>query len=380
MNSEISLPSDERSRRWRLVLGGGAADAIDATLSTHDSRMDACLDALYDSNRQGGLGASSPNVARWLGDIRSYFPSSVVQVMQADAIERLDMKRLLLEPEILEAAEPSVQLAATLISLKNLIPAQTRETARTVVRKLVANIERRLATSLQQAITGAINRSARRRHPRHSDIDWNRTIRANLRHYQKDRRTIIPETLWGYGRRSQSLKDIIVCVDQSGSMAGSVVYSSILAATMASMRAVSTRMVVFDTEVVDMTDQLSDPVSVLFGIQLGGGTDIEKALAYSQSLIRRPSDTVFILISDLIEGGNPEGFLSRAEAIVRSGATAVCLLALDDDGAPQFDRRNAATMASFGMPAFAMTPDKFPELMAAALQRQDLSKFANPSR
>lgn len=376
MNSNTSTTFSERARRWRLVLGGGEADATGASLSTTDARKDDCLDALYDSNRKGGLGTSSPHVARWLGDIRRYFPSSVVQIMQADAIERLDMKRLLLEPESLASAEPSVQLAATLVELKNLIPAQTRATAREVVRKLVADVERRLANPLRQAISGALNRSARRRRPRHSDIDWNRTIRANLRHYQKDRRTIIPETLWGYGRRSQSLKDVIVCVDQSGSMAGSVVYSSILAATMASMRALSTRLVVFDTEVVDLTDQLADPVSVLFGIQLGGGTHIEKALAYSQSLIRRPNDTVFILISDLIEGTDPAGFLARAESIVRSGATAVCLLALDDSGAPMFDRRAAAAMAAFGMPAFAMTPDRFPELMAAALQRRDLAVFA----
>ncbi len=363
----------ERARRWRLVLGDDEADGIGVALQSRDVAMDACLTALYDSDRSGGLGSSAPNVARWLGDIREYFPSSVVQVMQADAIERLDMKRLLLEPETLASVEPSIQLAATLISLKGLIPAKTRATARLIVRKLVEDVERRLSNPLRQQIAGALNRSVRNRRPRHAEIDWHRTIRANLRHYQTDYRTIIPETRIGYGRRGSALRDVILCVDQSGSMAGSVVYSSILAATMASIRAVKTHLVVFDTAVVDMTPHLNDPVELLFGTQLGGGTDIAQALAYCQGLMQRPADTVFVLISDLIEGGDNSKFLARAQQIARSGATAVCLLALDDHGAPQFDRSNASAFASFGIPTFATTPDLFPELMAAAIKKQDIA-------
>lgn len=369
----------ERARRWRLVLGGDEADGICIALNQRDTAMDTCLSALYDSERRGGLGGSAPNVARWLGDIREYFPSSVVQVMQADAINRLNMKQLLLEPEILETVEPSVQLAATLISLKGMIPAKTRATARIVVRKLVEDIEKRLSNPLRQAISGALNRSARNRRPKHAEIDWPRTIRANLRHYQREYHTIIPETRIGFGRKGSALKDIILCVDQSGSMAGSVVYSSIMAATMASIRAVKTYLVVFDTAIVDLTPQLNDPVEVLFGTQLGGGTDIAQALGYCQSLMQRPADTVFVLISDLIEGGDNGKFLARAQQIARSGATAVCLLALDDRGAPCFDRDNAAAFSSFGIPTFATTPDRFPELMAAAIKKQDLSPFARSS-
>lgn len=369
----------ERARRWRLVLGGDEADGVCITLNARDSAMDTCLGALYDSERRGGLGGSAPNVARWLGDIREYFPSSVVQVMQADAINRLNMKQLLLEPEVLETVEPSIQLAATLISLKGMIPAKTRATARIVVRKLVEDIEKRLSNPLRQAISGALNRSARNRRPKHAEMDWLRTIRANLRHYQSEYNTIIPETRIGFGRKGSALKDIILCVDQSGSMAGSVVYSSIMAATMASIRAVKTYLVVFDTAVVDLTPQLNDPVEVLFGTQLGGGTDIAQALSYCIGLMQRPADTVFVLISDLIEGGDNSKFLARAQQIARSGATAVCLLALDDGGAPCFDRNNSAVFAGFGIPTFATTPDRFPELMAAAIKKQDLSSFARSS-
>jgi Mg-chelatase subunit ChlD len=371
----MSETASEGLRRWRLVLGGDEADGTCATLDARDSAMDACLAALYDSERRGGLGGSAPNVARWLGDIREYFPSSVVQVMQADAIERLDMKQLLLEPETLATIEPSIQLAATLISMRGLIPAKTRATARLVVRKLCEDVERRLSNPLRQQISGALNRSARNRRPKHAEIDWHRTIRANLRHYQREYRTIIPETRIGFGRKGSALRDIVLCVDQSGSMAGSVVYSSILAATMASIRAVKTHLVVFDTSVVDMTPRLADPVEVLFGVQLGGGTDIAQALAYCQGLIQRPSDTVFVLISDLLEGGDNSKFLARAEQIAKSGATAICLLALDDHGAPCYDRGNAATLAGFGMPTFATTPDLFPELMAAAIKKEDIGRM-----
>jgi Mg-chelatase subunit ChlD len=171
------------------------------------------------------------------------------------------------------------------------------------VRRVVEDLERRLASPLRQAITGSLNRSARNRRPRHSEIDWPRTIHANLKHYQPAYHTVIPETRIGFGRKSSALRDIILCVDQSGSMAGSIVYSGVMAAVMASLRAVSTSLVFFDTAVVDMTDKLADPVDVLFGAQLGGGTDIHRAVTYCQSLISRPTETIFILISDLIEGG-----------------------------------------------------------------------------
>jgi VWA domain containing CoxE-like protein len=375
----------ERLRRWRLALGGAPdGEGTGHQLSGSDIAVDAALSALYDAapagaggdrggGRGAGLNASAPRVARWLGDIRSYFPSTVVQVMQADAIERLNLTRLLLEPEMLAAVEPDVHLVGTLLSLNRVMPDKSKQAARDVVAKVVADLEPRIAQKTRTALAGALNRAARVNRPRHRDIDWNRTIHANLKHYQPQHRTLVPERLVGYGRKSQSVqRDVVLCVDQSGSMAASVVYSSVFAAVLASLRALKTSLVVFDTAVVDLTDKLADPVDVLFGTQLGGGTDINRAVAYGEQLITRPRDTIFVLISDLYEGGIREEMLRRVATMIAAGVQVIVLLALSDDGAPDYDHENAAALAGLGVPAFACTPDVFPELMAAAIERRDL--------
>jgi Mg-chelatase subunit ChlD len=399
----------ERVRRWRLLLGApaenelatlGAADEpgegdgdgpgrpttpVPRILDRRDQAMDAALAALYDGDpdrrdprRRGGLGASSPSVARWLGDIRSYFPSSVVQVMQRDAIDRLHLRQLLLEPEMLASVEPDVHLVGTLLSLTGLMPDQTLATARTVVAKVVADIERRIANRTRAAVAGALNRATRSRRPRLRDVDWNRTIAANLKHYQPEYRTVIPERMVGYGRRQQVIsRDIVLAIDQSGSMAASIVFASVFGAVLASLRAVRTSLVVFDTAVVDLTDQLDDPVALLFGTQLGGGTDINKAIGYCQTLVTRPRDTILVLISDLIEGGVQEELLARVAALVDSGVTVVALLALSDEGAPVYDVDNAAALAELGVPAFACTPDAFPDLLSVAIEGGDIAAWAH---
>ncbi len=379
--AEVTDAAGERMRRWRLVLGGDEADGTGCALTGQDAAMDGALGALYGKgnqaqsgrSRSAGLGVSAPSVARWLGDIRTYFPSSVVQVMQRDAIDRLGLSTLLLEPEMLEAVEADVHLVGTLLSLNKAMPETTKETARAVVRKVVEDLEKRLATRTRATLTGALDRSARISRPRHHDIDWNRTIAANLKHYLPEYRTIVPERLIGYGRASQSVKkEVVLCIDQSGSMAASVVYASVFGAVLASMRSIATRLVVFDTAVVDLTDQLDDPVDVLFGTQLGGGTDINRALAYCQSQITRPADTVVVLISDLYEGGIRNEMLKRVAAMKASGVQFVTLLALSDEGAPAYDREHAAALAALDAPAFACTPDLFPEVMAAAIEKRPL--------
>jgi Mg-chelatase subunit ChlD len=392
----------ERLRRWRLALGG-ADDGTGQELTGNDRGIDAALAALYESGSGGAggsggsagggagggggargadLGASAPRVARWLGDIRGYFPSTVVQVMQADAIERLGLRRLLLEPEMLQAVEPDIHLVGTLLSLNGVMPEATRHAARSVVAAVVAELERRVAQKTRAAISGALNRATRINRPRHRDIDWDRTIRANLRHYQPAYRSIVPERLVGYGRRTQAVqRDVVLCVDQSGSMAASVVYSAVFAAVLASMRSLRTSLVVFDTSVVDLTDQLADPVEVLFGTQLGGGTDINRAVAYGQGLVTRPRDTIFVLISDLYEGGVRDEMLRRVASMTAAGVQVIVLLALSDEGAPAYDHENAAALAALGVPAFACTPDVFPELMAAAIERRELraADFTGPT-
>ena len=369
------ISDEEAARRWRLILGGEEADGIGCSLNVSDARMDKALQALYDSDRKGGLGSSAPNVSRWLGDIREYFPSSVVQVLQRDAIERLDMTRLLMEPEVLESLQPDVHLVADLIAMSGVIPAKTRETARAVVRKVVDELMKKLSEPTRAAIAGALNRSARNRRPRHADIDWRRTIHANLKHYQPDYKTIVPEVRIGYGRRRQSMRHVVLCIDQSGSMATSVVYSAIFGAVLATLPSVSTSLVVFDTSIVDLTDELDDPIDLLFSVQLGGGTDINGAVRYCQTLVRSPQDTIFVLISDLFEGGVETEFMKRAASLVASGVQFVALLALSNEGAPSYNADLAGQLAGIGVPAFACTPDKFPALMAAAIERRDLREF-----
>jgi hypothetical protein len=384
--AEENTPAlNEHLRRWRLILGGGDADGICAgdgagrggfSLSGADLAMDKALSALYDSDRSAGLGASSPNVARWLGDIRTYFPTSIVRVMQQDALERLNLRQLLLEPELLAEVEPDVHLVSNLLSLSKVMPGKTKDTARLVVQRVVEELLRKLEQPTRQAVLGSLNRAMRNRRPRHTEIDWPRTIRANLKHYQPEYRTIIPETRIGYGRKRAALRNIILCVDQSGSMATSVVYAGIFSAVLASLPAVKTSMVVFDTAVVDLTELLQDPVEVLFGTQLGGGTDINRALAYCQGLIQQPQETILVLISDLYEGGNQSEMRKRLRTLVDSGVQLITLLALNDDGAPCYDHQNARFITELGPPAFACTPDLFPDLMAAAINRQDLKQWA----
>ena len=296
---------EEQIRKWRLILGGEQNDGTDFKLGKIDLQMDASLSALYDSDRQGGLGPSSPNVSRWLGDIRTFFPNTVVQVMQQDALQRLNLTQMLFEKEMLEQVEADVHLVATLMTLSRVIPDKTKDTARKVVRKVVDQLLAKLTQPMQQAVSGSINRSIRNTRPRHNEINWHSTILKNLKHYQPDYKTIIPETRIGYGRKRTSLKDVVLCLDQSGSMGTSVVYSGIFGSVMASIPAVNTKMVVFDTAVADLTEELTDPVELLFGVQLGGGTDINLALTYCQQIITRPLDTVMILITDLFEGGSP---------------------------------------------------------------------------
>lgn len=362
--------------RWRLILGQKADPEQETALSEAMQGMDAVLEALYDTERQGGLGSSSPNINRWLGDIRRYFPSQVVQVMQRDALERLGLTQLLLEPELLSTVEPDVNLVAALLSLNKVMPDKTRETARLVVRKVVEELEKKLRNPLQEALQSALNRSVRNRRPRSNEIDWPRTIRQNLKHYQPEYKTIIPERLAGFGRKGQALRHVILLLDQSGSMAGSVVYAGILGSVMASVRSVQTNVVAFDTAVVDLSAQQHDPVELLFGTQLGGGTDIAKALGYAETLVRSPQDTILVLISDLFEGGDRRQMLKKAASMRQSGVTMIGLLALSDEGAPAYDHDNAAALAALDIPAFACTPVLFPDLMAAAIQKRNLKTWA----
>jgi Mg-chelatase subunit ChlD len=385
---------EERARRWRLVLGKGPApeegegaeeqgsggEGGDGEgLSEGDKALDESLEALYGDSGgdEGGFGDSAPDIARWLGDIRNYFPAPVVRMMQQDALKKLNLRKVLNQPELLAEIEPDVNLVATLLSLKKVMNAETRETARQVVRQVVEELQKRLEFPLRQAIAGSLNRSLRTRRPKAKDINWGRTIYANLKHYQPEYKTVVPETLVGYGRKRSALRDVILAIDTSGSMAQSVVYASICGAVMASIETLATKLVMFDTSVVDLSDELDDPVEMLFGIRLGGGTNIGRALTYCQQLVTRPRDTILVLLTDLYEGGGgAETMLKRTAELVADGVQVIVLLALNDQGAPRFNRKIAQELVDLGVPSFACTPDLFPDLMGAAINGRDIRQWA----
>lgn len=380
--------SDERSRRWRLVLGEPSGFG---PLDGRNARIDSALAALYDGGpgasggapdtsapRGATLGDSSPRVARWLGEVRDLFPARVVRVLQADALDRLGLRRMLLDPGLAEAVRPDVHLAAAVLALADSLPEEARAPARALVRRVTGELEERLAHRMRSEVRGALDRSARTRRPRSAaDVDWHATIRRNLRHYVPERGVLVPASVVGRARSGPGVRgQVVLAVDQSGSMAASLVYAGVFASVLASLRSLRTRLVAFGTGVADLTDRLSDPVDALFGASIGGGTDVGRALAYCERLITSPAETVLVLISDLHEAGSPEEMLRRLAALRAAGVRVVVLPALSDDGTPAYDQENASAVASLGIPAFACSPDDFPDLMAAAVEGRSLSAWA----
>ncbi|MBE0335609.1 VWA domain-containing protein [Paenibacillus sp. 28ISP30-2] len=391
---------DERRAvsRWRLILGqtaepslrnSGGGEAIE--LTEDEQIMDQALAAIYDDtstysgeqsgsgSRRGapgsGTGASAPRLSKWLGDVRTFFPEDVVSIIQNDAMERKGWKQLLFEPEVLSQVKPDISMVGTLMALKGKIPEKTKETARLLIQSVVDELVRRLEHDLRRAVTGAINRRQHSPLPSLSGLDWKRTIQRNLKHYDVERRQIVPEKFYYFdrARRSKEWK-VIVDIDQSGSMAESIIWASVTASIFASMPALDTQVVAFDTSVVDLTEQCAnDPVDMLFGIQLGGGTNIDKSVAYCEQFIEEPKKTLFILISDLYEGGSQARLVRRMREMRESGVKTMCLLALSDEGQPFYDKRLAKQLSRDGTPSFACTPALLPALVEGALKGQDLA-------
>jgi hypothetical protein len=383
----------EELRRWRLVLGKDSQQPLDGMcaggcpLSAGDAEMDEALAAIYDETageeqaagqRSAGLGKSSPRLAKWLGDIRTYFKEDVVAVIQQDAIEKKGLKQLLFEPDMLKSVQPNIQLVGTLMSLGGRIPERTKETARMVVAAVVEEIKKRLEQKIRQAVLGALNRKEHSPLPSASAIDWKGTVGRNLKNYNPGLGTIIPERVYFYSRAQRSNNwTVIVDMDQSGSMADSVVYGAVCGSIFASLPALDTHVVAFDTEVVDLTEKCgNDPVDMLFGVQLGGGTDINKSVAYCEQFIQEPKRTLFILITDLYEGGNQAQLVRRLGEMAAAGVRAICLLALSDSGVPSYDEALARKLAALGIPCFGCTPQRLPELLEGALRGADLKALA----
>jgi len=374
------MSQTEQLSRWRLILGAETEQSFSgmggAPLSQEELLMDSALGAIYggpgegfgESGRGAGKGPSSPVISKWLGDLRSLFDPETVAVVQNDAIERKGLKQLLLEPELLDTLEPDLNLASTLLMLKDQIPKKSKEAARAFIRRIVEEINRLLENDMRRAVTAALTRRAHSPLPAAAALDFPYTIRRNLKNYNKELGAILPERVWFFDRASRVNRwHVILDIDQSGSMGQSILYSSVMACVLASMSAVRTSVVAFDTQIMDLTPLCADPVDLLFGFQMGGGTDIAKSVAYCQELVESPAKTLFFLISDLDEGGNRAALLRRLEELKASGVTVVVLLAIADGGKPYYDAQTAQRVAAMDIPCFACAPEKLPELLERAL-------------
>ena len=403
----MSTISPDQLSRWRLILGKDAEQSLNEfmpggfALSSEQQEMDEALEAIYSSasdeeisreewesspDKRGpgfAKGRSFPRVAKWLDQIRNFFPTDCVVLLQKDAIERRGMKELLLEPEMLAKVEPSIDLASAVLSLKNMVPDKAKAAARDLVRRVVEELRKRLESQFAQAIRGALDRNRQSPFRSLPNLDWKRTIRRNLKNYNPELKAIIPEHTYFFSRQQRQAEwNVIIAMDQSGSMHSSLIYGGIMGAILASMPAVETHVVAFNHEdVVDLTELCADPVDLLFGVQLGGAEDNWKATSYCERVMHTPSKTLYILLADLFDTSpNTSRFVKRMEYLLESGVKAIGLLAISDQGQPSYNERLAEQLAKLGMPCFGCVPDKLPDLLSAVLKGQDLQKFADTAR
>ena len=377
---------EKKLSRWRLILGAESEERFNSMnnntpliLSQEDFMLENALASLYGSNGQTSLGSSqkgisSPSVTKWLGDIKNIFDKEIVTIIQNDAIERYGLKELIFEPEILEYLEPNINLAQTIMLLKEQIPKKSKESVRVFIKKVVDEINKLLADDVRRCITAAVNKKQHSPIPSAAALDFKYTIKKNLKNYNKDLNTIIPEKVYFFDKSSNLANkwQIILDIDQSGSMGESVLYSSVLSCLLASISSIKTNVVAFDTNIVDLSEKCEDPVDLLFGFTLGGGTDINRSVEYCKKYIENPKKTIFFLISDLEEGGNRASLIRKLNEMKNDGVIIICLLAISNSGKPYYDESMAKKIASLDIPCFACNPEKIPVLLENVLKGKSI--------
>ncbi len=359
--------------RWRLILGDFAKDL---ELPQQYSEMDQALAFLYDNEygeqqgvRQqdgvrgpGGRGRSVMAVPSWIRRVRRLFPKKTVEIMQRQALEKYNMTALLTDPEVLREMEPNLDLLRNILTFRSMIPANVKELAYEMVRKVVRQLQERLEKQVQRVFYGKRLPHTNSPYKVYRNFDIKQTIRRNLKHYSPELQTLVVDKVYF----NQSVKrrnpwHIVILVDESGSMMDSVIYTAVMAAIFAKLPFVQIKLVIFDTAVVDLSDHLEDPVDTLMKVQLGGGTDIHKALEYGKKLITAPNKTIVVLVSDLCEGGNPQRMYRSCRDLVESGCRLFVLPALDYNATPCYDRTAAKTIAKLGAQVAAITPEELAE-------------------
>nr|WP_282557662.1 VWA domain-containing protein [Providencia burhodogranariea] len=369
------------AKRWRLILGQYADDALgQATFNASELKIERSLDFLYrreyqrrglrqERGRHGSLDSSQLTAVNWLNQARKLFPNSTFERMQSQALERYEISSFLKDPQTLNAMEPTQALAKTLLSLRGKMNEEMRDAVKNVIRKVVDDILSQMRNQFRQALTGRRNRFRRSLIPNSRNFDWRATIAANLKNYDRQNQRLVIKTPYFNSRQQQHLPwDIILCVDQSGSMASSIMYAAVCASILAALPTVRVSLVVFDTQVVDLSHLAHDPVEVLMTVQLGGGTNIAKAMSYCESLIRNPKRTIISLISDFEEGGALNHLLDCTQRLNSQQVKLLGLAALDDAAQPVYDSEIAQKLADRGMHVAALTPEHFANWLAEVMQ------------
>jgi Mg-chelatase subunit ChlD len=379
-----TLGGGERAalRRWRLVLGRySEAGLRQPQLTEVELRADRALDYLYGreldrrglrtqhGGRHGSLDPSQLTALGWLSEVRELFPAHAYETIQGHALDRYGMSELLKDPELLAGITPSEDLLKSLMTLKDRADPAVQAKIREIARKVVDDIMRRLKARVETALSGTRNRFASSPLKNIRNFDWRRTIRENLKNYDSERRVLVAERLRFHARSRRRFPwTIILCVDQSGSMVSSVIYSAVMAAIIAGLPSLKLHLVVFDTAIVDLTDRASDPVEVLLSVQLGGGTDIGRAVTYCEQLIQQPTRTILVLVSDFYEGASPARLIAAVRRLAEARVTLLGLAALDERAVPDFDRGMAGRLADVGMKIAALTPERFAEWLAEVIR------------
>jgi len=373
----MSLDIPDPLQRWRLLLGD-PAEAACGGLSAEAQAADAALDWLYgrDSDRasrgerSAGLGPSALSTPDWINTIHTLFPKEVIERLERDAVERYGIDEVVTNLEVLERIEPSESLLRAVLHTKHLMNPEVLAAARKLVAEVVRRIMEKLATEVRQAFSGSRDRRRRSRMKVARNFDFRQTLAANLHRYDPQRRKLYVERPVFISRTKRHAEpwDIILLIDQSGSMVDSVIHSAVMAACLWQLPGMRTRLVAFDTAVVDLTADVSDPVELLMKVQLGGGTDIAKAVAYAQTLVANPSKSIVVLVSDFYEGGSEHELVRRVKALVESGAKVLGLAALDSKAEPNYDREMAARLVREGAQIGAMTPGQLAGWLAEKVQ------------
>ncbi len=361
--------------RWRLVLGQPAEGSMPLQ-GGQAMEMDQVLDFLYgreggadQRSDRGGTGPSQLTVPQWLRKVRTLFPQETVQVLQRHALDRYQLSEILTDPQVLDQMEPDQALLETILSLKGQMKGPVLEAARRLAAKVAAELTKKMEMDLRRSFLGRLRRDTSSPVRSMRNLDIQKTIRRNLRHYDRERQQLVLESIYFSGRVKRfNTWRIVMAVDESGSMADAVIHSAVMAGIFSRMPMIDIRLVIFDTQVVDLSDRAGDPVETLMSVQLGGGTDIAKALTYCQSLIVNPHRTILLLISDLCEGGPLDRLYRVCGEILESGAKLTALTALDRRAEPIHNQTVAAKLAGMGAFVGAMTPERLGDYIGAIMQ------------